>query len=233
MKKNIFAAYDFIRQNKFVTPDKIKIVESMLESERVVINWWCRQSGKTLTGVKIARDYAVNNSGYSVLVICPRSAISRNFIYVTGRSIDDKLIDSISTFFIKLKNGSIIQACVYNENVSFDDKDLVVIDEFDFIETPNFYSIVNKIKREIYPTFLQHIYDVCLTNKNTRMKFLLSSSKFNGLNLDLIKTLHKYSITYLNWEKLSLENDKIERMKKMLGDTAFKNEYDSYRADDK
>lgn len=230
MKRNTFAAYDFMRQNKFIVPDKIKMVESILESDRVVVNWWCRQSGKTLTNVKIARDLVVNNPGSSVLVICPRGSIAKNFVYVTGRSIELNLIDTSSTFFIKLKNGSIIQACTYNSDTEFTDKDLVIVDEFDFIEIEKMAEIIIKIKRETEPTFLQRIVDLLDFQKNRNMKFILSSSKYDRSIFELIKnSLKRYYVTYLNWEKLSIEKDKIDNLKKMLGDESFKDEYDSYK----
>ena len=229
MRKNVYAAHDFIRQGKFKTPEKMIAVEKLLETKRVVINWWCRQSGKTLTSIKIGRDIMVNTPGSVVLFVCPKMSICNSVTEKMARTIDRSLIKSTDATGLILKNGSIFKAGPLRNNMSLDpviDKvDLLVIDEFEWMEETTMASLLLIIRQHIWPSMMQRFLRMFKEKKHTRV--IMNSSKNDGKNFSMIKSsLPEIGITYFNWEKIPSLNR--EALIEKLGEESFEKEYNSY-----
>ena len=229
MKRNHFAAYDFIRQGKFKTPEKIATTEKLIEQYDVVVNWWCRQSGKTLTSVKIARDLVVSTPNSLVLVISPKSTMSLEILKLFGRAINRDEIESSENFVLKLKNGSTV--VVSNSLHYLENANLVIVDEFEFIDVGTMRSIVNHLEYQKKPKMILRLLEMFKFRKKTvPPKFIFSSSMKNGENFSMLKKFVPLAaVTYLNWEKLNVSPEKIEGYRHTLGSKSFEKEYDSYK----
>jgi hypothetical protein len=229
MKRNHFAAYDFIRQGKFKTPEKIATTEKLIEQHDVVVNWWCRQSGKTLTTVKIARDLVVSTPNSHVLIISPKMAITHEIIKLFGRAIDKNEIESTTNSVINLKNGSIIVGSSSLDH-HIENANLIIVDEFEFIDIGTMHSLVNRVEHQTKPKMILRLIEMFKFKKKTvPQKFIFSSSMKNGENFSMLKkVVPSEAITYLNWEKLNVSSEKIEGYRHILGHS-FKKEYDSYK----
>ena len=231
--KNPYLAYDLIRQNKFRTPEKMLVVEKLLAKNDVVINWWCRQSGKSLTSIKIINDF-VKRKPSNILIVCTKTVVAGNFMYMLGRTIDRKEIDSISKYEITLKNGSRIKAISANsDSFSVENKDLIVFDEFDFMDTTSLAGILLEIKSvnryspklSLWEKILIKLRIKPQSQKNTKLLFF--SSKNSKENFSMISAAFpSAAMNYLNWDDLNLSKDKIiER----IGEESFEKEYNSYK----
>jgi hypothetical protein len=231
MRKNAYAAYDFIRQDKFKTPEKILSVEKLLADKKIVINWWCRQSGKTLTNIKIVRDMAVKVPGTIVLYITPKSSLSAEVTKLIARTIDRSLVSKVERNKIILNNDSIIVTGTMPNSSTLpsviDKVDLLVVDEFEFIDMANLSQIILSLKNQIFPSLMQRFMSMFKRKKHTRAIF--SSSMKDGKNFGAIRSVfssEETAVTYLNWERVpSVSKDNLV---KMLGEETFEKEYNSY-----
>lgn len=231
MKRNWYAAYDFIRQGKFKTPEKISNVENLLREHRIVVNWWCRQSGKTLTNIKISRDFMIENPGSFVLYVTTKASLAKQILEMVERTIDRSLIEKDeSKTGITLKNGSSLKVGTLKPEGSISHLikkiDLLVVDEFEFIDSSSFSKMLLDVKNHIWPSALQRFLE--MFNRRKRTVAIFSSSMKNGENFQMIKSsLPLVAINYLNWEKIpSIDR---ERLVTMLGEDSFQREYNSYR----
>jgi hypothetical protein len=229
MKRNWYAAYDYIRQGKFKTPEKILLTEKLLETNQAVINWWCRQSGKSLTSIKIARDLLVNNPGSFVVFISVSASSSKIVHSLVSRTIDRDLVSKDTSEGIFLKNGSKFVTGTLKTGGSVDnllkEVDLMIVDEFEYIQGPIFANFVLSMRKKLHPTLLERFFNMFKRGKNT--KFILASSKKDGGNFEMLKTIPGIPISYMNWELVPSVN-KV-KMIELLGEKSFKIEYDSYK----
>lgn len=232
-KKPTFLTYDLIRQNKFRSPEKILTVEKMLETNDCVINWWCRQSGKTLTNIKVARDLVMKEKN-NVLIVCPKAAMIEHKKEVLARCIDRNLVESDDKNGIKLKNGNEVRLMVANmpglKDFILDKKiNLVIFDDFEWIDQVKFSAMLRDLKSIYEPSIWEKFINMFDANRKRKPKMLLSSSMNNKKNFDLIRKIFPESaVTYLNWEKVSFGPGKIDEMKRILSEKEFETEYNSY-----
>jgi hypothetical protein len=227
MKRNWYAAHDFIRTGKFKTPEKMIVVEEALKNYDVVVNWWCRQSGKTLTNIKIIRDLILSKEGASVTVVFPRKAMGNDFLYSLKRTLDKSFLEEKSDpSVITLTNGSTVKVTSQSSIFEVKGQDLVILEEFEFYDMSDFARIILSLKNEVEPSFFANLLRMMKFEKS-RTKAILCSSMKDGANFEIVRnTFTKpFVITYLNWEKLKLDKEKLE---KILGAESFKKEYDSY-----
>jgi hypothetical protein len=229
MKRNWHAAYDYIRQGKFKTPEKISLTEKLLEKSPVVINWWCRQSGKTLTSIKIARDLLVEKPGSFVIFVSPKLSPSKVMCSLMARAIDRDLVETSTVDSITLKNGSKFFTGTLKSNASvknlLKEVDMMVIDEFDYIQGPIFANLVISLREKLYPTLFEKFLNMFKPKKD--QKFIFASSMKDGGNFEMLKTLPNIPVSYLNWEKVpSVDREKVIGF---IGEKAFEIEYNSYK----
>jgi hypothetical protein len=232
--KNRYLAYDLIRKRKFVSPDKMVAVEKAAKQKEIVINWWCKQSGKSLTAIKMATDLVINKPD-KVVVIVNRNISSRNMMMnLLEKSIDKSLVVRSNTNVIVLNNGSIIKIISSLDNsdnykilmrYTVDTCHMLIVDEFDYMDEAQMDCIVDAIKSRrpltIWGKFAK------LIGLLPRKNYIFFSSQKDKRNFDfLVNSLGAdAAFTYLNYEKLGLDKEKLV---KMLGETVFQRDYDSY-----
>lgn len=226
MKKNYYEAFDQLRNGKFKSTQKIKDVENILKTDNIVINWWCRQSGKSLTNVKISRDVALNNQS-NIYIISRSLSSGADLLAKIKRSIPNELIIVSLTYTLTLNNGSCIR-CVSAEMFRsvVRNADVMIVDEFDFIEKTNFMQGCLEINKVLFgKTLLSKLFSKFF--KRRVMKIVFSSSKNDGENFKLIRKIFQTAkVTFMNWENIPhFDNDHVL---KLLGEKKFKLEYDSY-----
>ena len=230
MKDN---AYDGIRRGKFKTPKKIKLTEELLRSHDTVVNWWCRQSGKTLTAVKIGRDIALSRPGARIIVIAPKRSNASYYIEMFSRSIDRAEQSLKTEIKLELKNGSVIEATsaasFIPTKISEEPEgsyDFVIVDEFEFMPANHFSSILGEIKKVLRPPVIRRLWR-SIKQLKSKTKFLFVSSMQKGLALSEIKeTLPHAVVSKLNWEATNADREKLL---KIMGPEAFQIAYDSYK----
>lgn len=227
-KKPTYLTYDLIRQNKFRSPEKISTVENLLKTNDCVINWWCRQSGKSLTSIKVARDLAVKQKS-TIIFVAVKADNSNDLKTKMSRCIDRNLVKSDNGISITLTNGSYIRFTSSNPQANIDNADLVIFDEFDYMKPDNFSGMVSYIKNIKDPSIFQRFKNMFSFKKKTISKVIFASSMNNRTNLETIrKAFPTAPITYLNYEKVNYGPGRIDRIKEMLSEKEFNTEYNSY-----
>ena len=113
--RNRYLAYDLIRKGKFTPPQKMVAVEEASSRREVVINWWCKQSGKSLTAIKMITDLIKKSDKVAVLIV--KNISSKNMmINLLEKSIPKGAILRINSNVIILKNGSCIKVITSMNN---------------------------------------------------------------------------------------------------------------------
>lgn len=236
MRKNNLAI-DLIRKDKFKTSEKIQSIEELINVKNVVINWWCRNSGKTLTSIKIARDTAISKPS-KILFISVNAKRAKDINDLIFRSIDRSLMNiSKSKNTLHLLNGSTITSVSINSFIINDDIDMIIVDEFDLINEThiqdliaNFELIENKLKNKKISFWKKILLFFGIYKKDNKdIKLLMSSSKFNGVSfiklLDWSMSRNDAAVTRLNWEKTTIDREKLITI---LGEEKFEKDYNSY-----
>ena len=234
-KKPTYMTYDLIRQNKFRTPEKILMVEKLLEENQCVINWWCRQSGKSLTSIKVARDLAVKQKS-KIVFVAVKTVNANDLKTLMARCIDRDIVEKndseIPTSCITLKNGSCIYFISSAYSAHINDADLIVFDEFEYMSTPDFFSIVSHIRSSNESSLIKRFLNMFSFNNKKKFvdtKLLFSSSMKDRKNLDIIrKAFPTAPVTYMNYEKINYGPGRIDDIKKILSEKEFTTEYNSY-----
>lgn len=225
--------YEQIRKGKFRVPTKIKNTENLLEKNNCVINWWCRQSGKTLTSIKIARDAALKKPGTKIFLIAVNENSARLFVDHFTMTINFNIITRKTNSEVELKNGSSLEA-ISSSQVLLPRKDksynLIIVDEFEFLSRPR--DVIFRVQEEFLPvvpkSWLSGLWPFRnRTSKAPDTKVLFNSSRKNGEVLKMLTdSFPKAFVNKLNWDKTPFsKEDLIER----IGPEAFKIEYDSYQ----
>lgn len=232
--KNKYLAYDLIRKGKFVSPEKMLAVEDAMKKNTVTINWWCKQSGKSLTVIKIATDLATTKTEKRVTIIVNTIADRTSMMNLLQKSINKDLINRTTLNFIELTTGGIIKVVTSSNKTSnygilmaslFKESDIFIVDEYDFIAKENMDMILEIIEKS---------ENLTITGKIARFfgiipshKVLFFSSKNDSRNhTELVLRLgYLATFTYLNYEKLGLDKEKLV---KLLGQSAFEKDYNSY-----
>ena len=227
MKKFTYSTYDLIRQDKFRTPEKITAVEKLLETNTCVINWWCRQSGKSLTSIKIARDLAIKQPS-EIIFAAVNTAQSAEFKKLTSRCIDRDLVESENSREIRLKNKSIIKfITVDSAKHSLKNTDMLIFDEFEYMNT-DFVTWLSEVNFTINPSLYKRFINM-FNYEKPRLKVIFSSSKKDSKNFKLIKNIFTTApVTYLNYEKVNYGPGKLDNIRENLSVEKFKTEYNSY-----
>jgi hypothetical protein len=236
--RNNNLAIDLIRKDRFKSSEKIKNVEELIITKNVVINWWCRNSGKTLTSIKIARDTALSKPS-KILFISMNSKRAKDISDLIYRSIDrtHTLPEQNLKNTLLLTNGSIIVSASINSYDISEDVDMIIVDEFDLIKENLVQSIIDKyeeIERKITNkkvSFWKKFISLFSSKKEEEkhVKLLMSSSKGEGVSfvklLDWSMSRKDAAITRLNWEKTTIDKEKLITI---LGEETFEKDYNSY-----
>lgn len=232
--KNKYLAYDLIRKGKFVSPEKMQAVEAAMKKNTVMINWWCKQSGKTLTAIKIATDLVTTKTKKQVSIIVNTISDRTSMMNLLQKSINKDLINRTTLNFIELTTGSIIKV-VTSSNKSanygilmaslFKESDIFIVDEYDSLPPDNMDMILEIIEKSHRLTVLGKISR--FLGFLPTHKVLFFSSKYNLRNhTELVLRLGDYAgFTYLNYDKLGLDKEKLV---KLLGQDVFEKDYNSY-----
>jgi hypothetical protein len=232
--KNRYLAYDLIRKGKFVSPEKMQAVESAMQKSTVTINWWCKQSGKTLTAIKIATDLVTTKTEKQVTIIVNTISDRTSMMNLLQKSINKDLINRTTLNFIELNTGSIIKVVTSSNKTSnygilmaslFKESDIFIVDEYDSLSPDNMDMILEIIEKAQRLTILGKISR--LLGFLPTHKVLFFSSKHNLRNhQELVLTLGDHAtFTYLNYDKLGLDKEKLV---KLLGQDVFEKDYNSY-----
>jgi hypothetical protein len=232
--KNKYLVYDLIRKGKFVSPEKIQAVEAAMKRNTVTINWWCRQSGKSLTAIKIATDLVTTKTEKIVTIVVNSISNRTSMMSLLQKSINKDLISRTTLNFIELKTGSMIKVVTStnkSENYGilmaslFKESDIFIVDEYDYIAPENMDMILSVVEKSQNLTFLGKI--ARFFGMIPSHKVLFFSSKYNSRNhTELVLRLGDHaSFTYLNYDRLGLDKEKLV---KILGQDAFEREYNSY-----
>lgn len=217
-----------IRHSIFEAPEHIKNVEQLLKEKEIVINWWCRQSGKTLTNIKIATETA-RQKPTSILVYTLKTSSARDFIALAHRATPFEDIASYQKQQLIFKNGSYICAVSVNSDVVYCDEDLVIVDNFEWMDNKFIVDLVDNINHANRLNIFQKIALFFKKDKTLqKKKAIFSSSMKNGKIFDLLKSRTKAPVTYVNWEDLHYTDEEIKKLKAILG-SHFITEYDSYK----
>ena len=245
MRHKESAAIDFIRKKKFISPEKILKTEKLLKENDLVINFWCRQSGKTLTSMKIIHDLAISKPGAKIVIVCTKMANAQMFIETLTRSFErmplnidlhtnySENIKKTTTVSIELNNGSHIIASSVASKIPFKaryigDVDLFVFDEFDFFKPEFFDIIITAINSILKPGFYEKLKRAFSFKEKHTPKFLFSSSAHDNKNFISLQLNFDCVISYMNWKDLVLSDEKVKQLRLMLGEKSFEQEYDSY-----
>ncbi|NDE11646.1 MAG: hypothetical protein EBZ95_13970, partial [Chitinophagia bacterium] len=127
-------ALDTIRNNAFIPKKYQQNCIDTLTTKDVILNWWCRQAGKTTTNINIINK-TVEQPNRCVLVVTNSLKECDIFIDSVYRSIDYSRVDYRTKDIIFLKNNSSIVASpllstTLNSLVS--KADLIIIGEFEW-----------------------------------------------------------------------------------------------------
>ena len=232
--KNKYLAYDLIRKGKFVSPEKMLAVEDAMKKNTVTINWWCKQSGKSLTVIKIATDLVTTKTEKRVTIIVNTIADRTSMMNLLQKSINKDLINRTTLNFIELTTGGIIKVVTSSNKTSnygiliaslFKESDIFIVDEYDFLPLENMNMILEIVEKSENLTILGRIarfFGIIPSHK-----VLFFSSKNNLRNhTDLVLRLGDHAaFTYLNYDKLGLDKEKLI---KLLGQNIFEKDYNSY-----
>lgn len=232
--KNKYLAYDLIRKGKFVSPEKMLAVKDAMKKNAIVINWWCKQSGKSLTVIKIATDLVTTKTEKQVTIIVNTFTDRTSMMNLLQKSINKDLINRTTLNFIELTTGSIIKVVTSSNKTSnygilmaslFKESDIFIVDEYDFLPLENMNMILEIVEKSENLTILGRIarfFGIIPSHK-----VLFFSSKNNLRNhTDLVLRLGDHAaFTYLNYDKLGLDKEKLI---KLLGQNIFENDYNSY-----
>jgi len=232
--KNKYLAYDLIRKGKFVSPEKMQAVETAMKKNAITINWWCRQSGKSLTAIKIATDLVTTKPEKLVTIVVNSISSRTMMMNLLQKSINKDLINRTTLNFIELTTGSMIKVITSTNKTEnygilmaslFKESDIFIVDEYDYLAPENMDMILSIVEKS---------QNLSLLGKIARFfkivpsyKVLFFSSKHNSRNhTELVIRLGDYSsFTYLNYDKLGLDKEKLI---KILGQDVFEKEYNSY-----
>jgi hypothetical protein len=232
--KNKYLAYDLIRKGKFVSPEKMQAVQSAMKKNAIVINWWCKQSGKTLTVIKIATDLVTTNTEKKVTIIVNSISDRTVMMNLLQKSINKDLINRTTLNFIELNTGSIIKVVTSSNKTEnygilmaslYKESDIFIVDEYDSLAHENMnmiLSIVEKSQRLTLFGKISRFFGILPSHK-----VLFFSSKHNLTNhQELVLSVGDYAaFTYLNYDKLGLDKEKLI---KLLGNDVFEKDYNSY-----
>jgi len=232
--KNKYLAYDLIRKGKFVSPEKMQAVEAAMKKNAVIINWWCKQSGKSLTAIKIATDLVTTNTEKTVAIVVNSISDRTSMMNMLQKSINKDLINRTTLNFIELTTGSIIKVVTSSNKTEnygilmaslFKESDIFIVDEYDSLATENMDMILEIVEKS---------QNLSLVGKVARFfgiihthRALFFSSKHNLRNhTELVLRLGDHAaFTYLNYDNLGLDKEKLV---KLLGQDVFEKDYNSY-----
>lgn len=227
-KKPSFLTYDLIRQDKFRSPEKIQTVEKLLQENDHVINWWCRQSGKTLTSLKIARDRMIKEK-IKVIFVCTNTASTADVKVKMARCINRELVSNESVTSMTLKNGSMILFMTPRTVKNLKRVSLLCVDEFEFFSQSALASLLKAVYEEVNPSLWTRFKEMFNSEKTPTLQTLFASSMKNRENFKMVRAiLQSAPITYMNYEKINYGPGRIDEMKKILPERQFKTEYNSY-----
>lgn len=232
--KNKYLAYDLIRKGKFVSPEKMLAVEAAMKKEVITINWWCKQSGKSLTAIKLATDLVTTKTEKTVTIIVNSISDRTSMMNLLKKSINKDLINRTTLNFIELTTGSMVKVVTSSNKTEnygilmaslFKESDIFIVDEYDSLAPENMDMIINIVEKSSKLTIFGKVarfFGIIPTHK-----VLFFSSKHNLRNhTEIVHRLGDYAaFTYLNYEKLSLDKEKLV---KLLGQDVFEKDYNSY-----
>ena len=149
-----------------------------------------------------------------------------DFLYALKRSLPREAIADSKGSSVVLTNGSRVDAYSSSGDFNLEKSNLLVVEEFELMDPSDLARILIEAKKKAEPSLLSKLLSMMKFEKKN-FKAVFCSSKNDGTNFEMVKATFpkKLAITYLNWEKLNLNKEKIE---KILGDDNFKKEYDSY-----
>lgn len=232
--KNKYLAYDLIRKGKFVSPEKMQAVEAAMKNNTIVINWWCKQSGKTLTAIKIATDLATNKTEKNVAIIVGTISDRTLMMNLLHKSINKDLINRTTLNFIELTTGSIIKVVTsFNKTTNYKvlmnsmlkESDIFIVDEYDSLPSENMDMILDIIEKSENLTIMGKLARFLGFLPSHKILFFSSKNNLRNHN-ELVLTLgDRAAFTYQNYDKLGLDKEKLV---KLLGQDVFEKDYNSY-----
>ncbi len=219
--------YDSIREGEFKEFSYMRNSLRLLREKSIVVNWWCRQSGKTAFSVKIAVDFAKEKSSDVVFVAFDKAAaLHLKRIFAASLKTEDlKTITGEQVFLI---NGSRVSFVSSRSKAQYlKNADMVIFDEFDHFERFAFVQLLNSLKPQEKLTLKRKIgIALGLVKKTDPQLLIFSSSMKDGANLGVLFSRKKnLPISRVSFGSLTTHD--VEKMKKMLGDD-WEKEYDSY-----
>jgi hypothetical protein len=231
--RNRYLAYDLIRKGKFTPPEKMIAVEEASSRREVVINWWCKQSGKSLTAIKMITDLIKKSDKVAVLIV--KNISSKNMmINLLEKSIPKDAILRINSNVIILKNGSCIKVIASMDNsdnyralmkLTLTTADLFIVDEFDYLDDIQMDHIIDAVKGRRKLNMIGRMLRRWGMFPSKKILFFSSMKDKRNFELLVLSVGDEAAFTYLNYEKLGLEKEKLV---KILGENTFKRDYDSY-----
>lgn len=223
--------YDSIRDGTFVSTTWMKEAEALFRKNSIVVAWWCRQSGKSTFSIKVVHDAALENL-VDIVFICPYHKYT---VYIKDhllRSFKPEEIKIVVGDQIFLKNGSRIKVCSSNVRTLYlNSADLIIFDEFDFMEKHSFLRHLESLRSRKGMTTWEKIKHFCgLYFPIPLQKLVFTSSMKDGENFGtLLAKMKNLPISRANGKRVSFSRS--EEMKVVLGPESWKKDYDSYEED--
>lgn len=219
--------YDEIRLGKFQERSYMRASRKLLKEKGVVLNWWCRQAGKTTFSIYIAREKAREEICDIIFIShCKKSAdfLQKFFVRAAGDEVSKEVANQVI-----LKNGSRVSffSCS-SEGIYLRAADMIVFDEFDFFNSLKFSQLLSKLKpRKKYNLWEKLKIRLGLMQKEPLQELIFNSTMKDGANLGvLFSKMKSLPVSRVNFQ--SIPSHDPEEAKRMLGEEGYKKNYDSY-----
>ena len=220
--------YDSIREGDFNSTAWMKEAEALFRKNSIVVAWWCRQSGKSTFSIKIAHEAALEKLT-DIVFMCPYHKNTNHIKEHLLRTFKPEEIKSVAGDQIFLENGSRIKLGSANSrNIFLNSADLVIFDEFDFMEKHSFLRHLESLRSRKAMTIWEKIkYLFGFYFPIPLQKLVFVSSMKEGENFGtLLAKMKNLPISRVNSNRVNFEHS--DEMKVILGPVSWKKEYDSY-----
>jgi hypothetical protein len=220
--------YDAIREGTFTFTSWMREANALLQQNSAVVAWWCRQSGKSAFAIKIAHDTAIKQMSDIVFVCAYHNQMKHVKDHLLRTFKSTEILNQVGDQ-IFLVNGSRIAMCSSNSRSIFlNNADLVIFDEFEFMEKNNFLRHLGCLRNRKPLTRWEKIK--CFFGFHFPVpvqKLIFTSSMKDGSNFGaLLGKMKNLPISRANGRRVSSKHS--EEMKMYLDSDTWKKEYDSY-----
>jgi len=220
--------YDNIREGDFEELSYMRNSTRILHERGIVINWWCRKSGKTVFCIKKARELSLEKCTDIIFITFSKKMATQAKDFFS-RTLKKEELREIIGDQIFLKNGSRITFCSSKSKDHYlKNADMVIFDEFEYFDRFSFMNLLNSLQKRPDHTFWRILLEKLGFVKPVFSQFLIfSSSMKDGANLGaLFSRIKNLPMSRVSFKHLPSHD--VEKLKTILGEEDWKKEYDSY-----